>query len=135
MPLVDDIRGDIEAARRIRLPWWSLLCIGIGALLVACLLDHLGRYELVRPTLISTAVLGFAVVVKWNLRRRLWFWKTMSITFNVVNDQLSIITVTFEGDRVSTLTVAELTSRVQKVLHGALSQTPKRVVVALGYDS
>lgn len=79
MPLADDIRGDIEAARRIRLPWWGLLCVAIAALLVAWLLDHLGRYELVRPTLVSTAVLGFAVVVKWNLRRRLWFWKTMAI--------------------------------------------------------
>jgi hypothetical protein len=79
MSLVDDIKGDIEAARKIRAPWWGLLCVGISSLLLSWLLDRLGRFELVIPTLNSTLVLGFAVAVKRNLRRRPWFWGTMAI--------------------------------------------------------
>lgn len=79
MPIADDIKADIRAVRKIRLPWWNLLGIGIATLLVAWLLDHLGRFELVRPIVNSALVLGFAVAVKRNLRRRLWFWNTMAI--------------------------------------------------------
>lgn len=79
MSVVDDIKGDIEAARKIRASWWGLLCVGIGSLLLSWLLDHLGRFELVIPILNSTLVLGFALAVKRNLRRRPWFWGTMAI--------------------------------------------------------
>ena len=79
MPLADDIKRDVEAARKLRLPWWGVLCVGIGTLLLAWLLDHVGRFELVRPTLISTVVLVGAIAIKLNLRRRPWFWSTMAI--------------------------------------------------------
>ena len=79
MPVANNIKGDIEAARKVRLPWWALLCLGISALLFSWLFDHLGRFELVIPALNSTLVLGFAVILKRNLRRRPWFWGTIAI--------------------------------------------------------
>jgi hypothetical protein len=79
MQLPTDIKGDIKAAKRIRLPWWALLCLGIGSFLAAWLFDHLGRLDLVLPALNSVFVLGFAVAVKWRLRRLAWFWITMII--------------------------------------------------------
>lgn len=79
MPLANEIKDDIKAARKIRLPWWALLCLGIGSFLAAWLFDHLRRFDLVLPTLNSIFVLGFAVAVKWKLRRHTWFWGTIAI--------------------------------------------------------
>jgi hypothetical protein len=79
MPLANEIKGDIKAARKIRLPWWALLCLGIGSFLTAWLFDHLGRFDLVLPIVNGISILGFAVAVKWKLRRRAWFWGTMAI--------------------------------------------------------
>lgn len=79
MPLADEIKGDIKAAKKIRLPWWALLCLGIGSFLAAWLFDHLGRFNLVLPTLNCVFVLGFTVAVKRKLKRHAWFWGTMTI--------------------------------------------------------
>lgn len=79
MPLANEIKGDIKAARKIRLPWWGLLCLGIGSFLTAWLFDHLGRFDLVLPIINGILILGFAVAVKWKLRRHAWFWGTVSI--------------------------------------------------------
>ncbi len=79
MPLADEIKGDIRAAKKIRLPWWALLCLGIGSFLAAWLFDHLGKFNLVLPTLNCIFVLGFTVAVKRKLKRHAWFWGTMAI--------------------------------------------------------
>jgi len=79
MPLANEIKDDIKVARKIRLPWWALLCLGIGSFLAAWLFDHLRRFDLVLPTLNGVFVLGFTVGVKWKLRRHLWLWSTMTI--------------------------------------------------------
>ena len=79
MPVANDIKGDIKAAKKIWLPWWAVVCVGIGSFLAAWLFDHLGRFDLVLPTLNSVFVLGFAVAVKWKLRQHAWFWGTMAV--------------------------------------------------------
>jgi len=79
MPLADEIKGDIRAAKKIRLPWWALLCLGIGSFLAAWLFDHLGKFNLALPTLNCIFVLGFTVAVKRKLKRHAWFWGTMAI--------------------------------------------------------
>ena len=78
MPLADDIKNDAKAAKKMRLPWWGVLCGIIGSTLSAWLFDHFGRLDLALPTLIIIGTLGFAVVIKWKLRRRVWFWITMT---------------------------------------------------------
>jgi hypothetical protein len=79
MPVADNIKSDIKAARKIRLPWWGVLCLVASALLASWLFDQFGRLELVLPTLNSIVVLGVVVAVKRNLTRRPWFWGTMAI--------------------------------------------------------
>jgi hypothetical protein len=79
MPLANEIKNDIKAAKKMRLPWWGVLCGIIGSTLSAWLFDHFGRLNLVLPTLNCIAVLGVAIVVKWKLRRHVWFWGTMTI--------------------------------------------------------
>ena len=79
MQLANDIRNDIKAAKKMRLPLWGVLCGIIGSTLSAWLFDHFGRLDLALPTLNSIGVLGFVLVLKWQQRRCAWFWITMTI--------------------------------------------------------
>ena len=79
MLLGDDIRNDVKAAKRMRLPWWAVLCLLIVGMPIPWLFDHFGRLNLMLPTWNSVAVLAFAVAVKWKVRRHAWFWGTMTI--------------------------------------------------------
>lgn len=53
---------------------------------VIALFDYFGRFDLARPTLVSMAVLGFAIAVKWKLRGRVWFWITMTVFVVFMSD-------------------------------------------------
>jgi hypothetical protein len=74
-----NIHGDIKAARRMRLPWWGVLCAIIGGLPIVWLFDHFGKLNLFLPTFNCVAILGFTIAVKWKLRRHTWFCGTMAI--------------------------------------------------------
>jgi hypothetical protein len=79
MLLANDVKSDIKAAKKLRLPWWGVLCVIIGSLPAYWLFDHFGRLNIALPTLNGVGMLGFAIAVKWNLRRRMWFWVTMAL--------------------------------------------------------
>ena len=79
MSLANDIKGDIKAARKIRLPWWGVLCLIVGGLPVIWLFDHFGEFNLFLLTFNCVAVLVFAIAVKRKLRRHTWFWGMMTI--------------------------------------------------------
>jgi hypothetical protein len=79
LQVANDLKNDVTAARKMRLPWWGVLCIVIGALPIYWLFDHFGRLNTALPTLNCVVMLGFAIAVKWKLRRRAWFWITMTI--------------------------------------------------------
>ncbi len=79
MSLVDDVRKDIKAAKRIRAPWWVLLCVMIGSAALDWMFDHIGKLDLVLPTLTCLAAFGFVIFFKWELRRYAWFWVTITI--------------------------------------------------------
>ena len=51
----------------------------VGTLLIAFLFDRFGRFDLASPTLFSALVIGFAITIKWELRRHLWFWITLTV--------------------------------------------------------
>jgi hypothetical protein len=38
------------------------------------LFDHFGRLNMALPVLNCMAVFGFLIALKWQLRRRIWFW-------------------------------------------------------------
>jgi ABC-type multidrug transport system permease subunit len=79
MPLVNDIKSDIKAAKKIRLPWWGVLTWMAACVPIIWLFDHSGRFDLALPTLVSIGMLGFVIAVKRKLRRHGWFWGTMAI--------------------------------------------------------
>ena len=79
LPVNINFKNDLSAARKMRLPWWALLCIALVSALSAALLDHFGRLNLALPILNSIATIGFLVALKWKLRRYVWFWITVSI--------------------------------------------------------
>ena len=79
MSLTVNVRNEIKAAQRLRLPWWGVLLIMIGAVPSYWLFDHFGRLSLALPTLNCIAVLGFILVLKWKLRWHAWFWIAMAV--------------------------------------------------------
>ena len=79
MPLKNDVKNDLKAARQMRLPWWGVLCLIIGAIPILWLFNHFGRSDLARPVLYSVGMVGVAVAIEWRLRRHVWFWITMGV--------------------------------------------------------
>ena len=80
MQLIDELRRDIRAAKKVRpLPWWAVLLGIVGCTFVVALFDHFGREYLYLPTLNCIAVLGFLLVLKRKLWRHAWFWVTMIV--------------------------------------------------------
>lgn len=63
----------------MRLPWWGVLCVILGALAVLILFDHFGQLALARPTMISAAMLVIVIAMRWKLKRYVWFWITMIV--------------------------------------------------------
>jgi hypothetical protein len=79
MQLANDIKNEVRAAKKMRLPWWGVLIGIIGSFLCAWLFDQFGRLNIALPTLSCIAVLGFLIALKWKLRRQVWFWIAMTI--------------------------------------------------------
>ena len=77
--LVQDIKNDIREAKKIRLPWWGMLCWMAACGLIELLLLRRGRFDLGLPALNSIAVVGFTISLKRKLGRHAWFWGTMVI--------------------------------------------------------
>ena len=67
------------ADRKMRLPWWGVLCVMFGTVFLALLFVFFGRFDLARPSLLSAAMVTLAIVMRWKLRRHVWFWITMII--------------------------------------------------------
>lgn len=79
MRLAREMRDDVRAAKRMRLPWWGVLCAIIGGVPIALLFDHFGRFDLSLPSLLSIGTIGWVIALKREPRRHLWFWITMTV--------------------------------------------------------
>jgi len=79
MSLAKDVGNQIKTAKKLRLPWWGVLCGIIGSFLCAWLFDNFGKLALVLPTLNSIAVIGFMLVFKRKLWPHAWFWITVAV--------------------------------------------------------
>ncbi|HKO13812.1 MAG TPA: hypothetical protein VJV22_17715 [Acidobacteriaceae bacterium] len=77
--LADEIRNDIRAAKKLRLPWWGVLLAIFAGTLGAWLFDRFGRLDLELPSLDCIIALGVVLIVKRKLWRHVWFWITMGI--------------------------------------------------------
>ena len=65
--------------RQMRLPWWAVLFVVFGTVLLALLFIHFRRFDLARPSLISAGMVAVAIALRWQLRRHVWFWVTMAL--------------------------------------------------------
>ena len=79
MQLANDLKNDIREAKKIRIPWWGVLCWMAGCGLIEWLLIELGKFDLALPTLNCIAVVGFTIALKRKLGRHVWFWITMAV--------------------------------------------------------
>ena len=79
MRIANNIRRDIRAAKKIRLPGWAQVCLFFGSLPTYWLFDHFGRFDIALPTVVIIFVLCFVIGVKWELRRHAWFWGTIVV--------------------------------------------------------
>jgi hypothetical protein len=79
MSLANDVKTEITAAKKMRLPWWAVLCLLVFGMPLPWLFDHFGRLNLMLPMWNSVAVLGFMFALKWKLRQHAWFWITMTV--------------------------------------------------------
>lgn len=79
MSLTNEVKSDLKAAKKMRLPWWAVLCLLIFGMPLPWLFDHFGRLDLMLPIWNSIAVLGFMIIVKRKAWRDAWFWGTMAI--------------------------------------------------------
>jgi hypothetical protein len=70
---------ELTNGQPVRLSWGAGLCIFFGTLLIGLLFYQFGALTLVRPTVYSVVVIGFAVAMRWQLRRHAWFWITMIV--------------------------------------------------------
>jgi hypothetical protein len=80
MSLIQDVKNDIREAKKIRLPWWGVLCWMAACGLIDWMLIVIGRFDdLALPTTNCIAVLGFLIVLKRRLKRYAWFWTIIFI--------------------------------------------------------
>src|ERR1035441_5277830 len=79
MKLVKEVKSDIKAAKKPRMPGWAGVCGIIASFLCAQLFEHFGKLDFVLPTLNSILVLGFMIAFKRKLWRHAWFWGTMAV--------------------------------------------------------
>lgn len=64
--------------RQMRLPWWGVLCVIFGTLILALVFVYFRRFDLARPSIMSASMVALAIALRWKLRRHVWFWVTMT---------------------------------------------------------
>jgi hypothetical protein len=79
MSLSNDVRDEIKAAKKLRMPGWAVVCVIIVSFLCAQLFERFGKLNLVLPILNSVGVLGFMIAFKRKLWRHEWFWVTIAV--------------------------------------------------------
>jgi len=79
MSQINDVKREIQEAKKLRLSWRTkLLIIVIGAP-TTFLFALYGRLELALPLMNIIGVLGLMILFKWKLRKQAWFWVTMAV--------------------------------------------------------
>lgn len=63
----------------MRLPWWGVLCVIVGAVPLFLLFAYFGKSAIARPTLYSFAIIVIAIAMRWQLRKHVWFWITIAL--------------------------------------------------------
>jgi len=65
---------DIKAAKKLRLPWWALVALGVCSFAACALFDRYGQLNMALPVLDCVGIFGFFIYLKWRLRKQPLFW-------------------------------------------------------------
>lgn len=66
--------------KQMRLSWRGVLGVMFGTAALAFIFISLRRFDLARPSMVSIAMVGLAIVMRWKLRKHVWFWVTMTFS-------------------------------------------------------
>jgi hypothetical protein len=76
---IDDVKHEIQEAKKLRLSWRAKLMIIVIGASTTFLFALYGRLELALPLMNIVGVLGLMFFFKWKLRKQAWFWITMTV--------------------------------------------------------
>jgi hypothetical protein len=79
MSQMNELKREIQEAKRLHLSWRTRLFIFIVGAPTTFLFALYGRLELALPLMIIVGVLGLVILFKWKLRRHTWFWIAMAV--------------------------------------------------------
>ena len=79
MSQIDEVKREIQEAKKLRLSWRTKLLIFIVGAPTTFLFALYGRLEMVWPLAITIGMIGMVIRFKWKLRRQTWFWVTMAV--------------------------------------------------------
>lgn len=65
--------------KAIRLPWWGTICVICGTVLLGLSFAYFKRFDLAMPSIVSIAMIGLAIGMRWNMSHHAPFWITMAI--------------------------------------------------------
>ena len=73
-----EVRDQIKAAQKLWLPWRAVLALFVVSIPYFALLDHFGMLNMALPLFVCVAAFGLVIYIRWDLRRRVWFWATVA---------------------------------------------------------
>ena len=76
-----EVKEDIKVAKKMRLPWWGVLCLMLCMLPLVLFSDHFGRLNEAMPIMSVLAAFGLLLILKWRLAGRGWFWIVIGGSF------------------------------------------------------
>jgi hypothetical protein len=79
MSQINELKHEIQEAKKLRLSWRTKLFIFIVGAPTTFLFALYGRLEMVWPLAITIGMIGILIRFKWRLRRQTWFWVTMAM--------------------------------------------------------
>jgi hypothetical protein len=80
MSQINDLKREIQEAKKLHLSWGTrLLIFTVGAPTVF-LFGIYGRLELAMPLIVIIGMHGLVIYFKWKLRRHAWFWIAMTVS-------------------------------------------------------
>jgi hypothetical protein len=74
-----EVREEIKAARRLWLPRWAVITLIVLSIPYSVLFDHFGGLNIALPLFVCLAAFGLVIYIRWDLRRRPWFWTTIAV--------------------------------------------------------
>ena len=80
MSQMNELKCEIQEAKRLHLSWRTRLLVFIIGAPTVFLFAVYGRLELAMPLMIIVGIHGLVVLFKWKLRRQAWFWIAITVS-------------------------------------------------------